>query len=193
MRRLVVGVVVAGFVLAGCGSSSSSSEPSTSRSVAPPTVASSPPVAVTAEPAGPNPSAAAVMVCADEAQKDIAQILGVTATRVTTPTWVDHVYSCQYVYPNAAITLSVKELSTVAETKAYFDQLGQTLGRRPGSLELGQGAFHSTNGSIVVRKDYKVLEVDVSQVPERFGKVDLTPDLVALNVGEIIMGCWVGA
>jgi hypothetical protein len=44
-----------------------------------------------------------------------------------------------------------------------------------------------------VRKDFKVLEVDVSQVPQRFGKVGLTPDLVALNVGEVIMGCWVGA
>ena len=148
---------------------------------------------VAAVPAGPNPSASAVMICAAEAQKDIAQGLGVTATRVTPPTWVDHVYSCQYVYPNGAITLSVKELSTVDETKAYFDQLGVTLGRRPGSVALGQGAFHSTNGSIVVRKDYKVLEIDVSQLPKRFGKFNLTPDLVALNVGEVVMGCWVGA
>jgi hypothetical protein len=150
-------------------------------------------VPVNAEPAGPNPSASAVMVCADEAQKDIAQILGVTATQVTQPTWIDHVYSCKYVYPNGAITVSVKELSTPAETKAYFDQMAQTVGRRPGSVPLGEGAFHTTNGSLVVRKDYKVLEVDVSQVPEHFGKVDLTPDLVALNVGEVIMGCWVGA
>lgn len=133
------------------------------------------------------------MVCSDEAQEDIADALGVTPTRVTTPTWVDHVYSCQYVYPNGVLTLSVKELSSAAETQTYFDERGATLDRLPESVVLGQGAFHTANGSFIVRKDYKVLEVDVSGLPKEFGKLGLPRDVVARNVGEVIMGCWVDA
>ena len=113
------------------------------------------------------------MICAEEAQKDIAQILGVTPTQVTPPTWVDHVYSCQYVYPNGVITLSVKELSSTPETKAYFDGLGAAQGRRPGTIELGDGAFHTTTAASSCARTYKVLDIDVSRVPARFGKEKL--------------------
>ncbi len=185
----IAGAVVAGVMLAGCGSSSSGSPPVKTAAV-PSTKA---PVPVAAEPAGPNPSRSAQMVCAEEAQKDIAQALGITPTQVTTPTWVDHVYSCQYVYPNAVITLSVKELSSAAETRAYFDGLGTALGRRSVSIELGDGAFRTRNGSVVARKDYKVLEIDVARVPAQFGRFDLPPARVALNVAATLIGCWTGA
>ena len=60
-------------------------------------------------PAGRLPSAISKQVCAGEAQKDIGETLGVTAV-VQTPTWVDHLYSCRYQYPNGSMVLSVKEL-----------------------------------------------------------------------------------
>jgi hypothetical protein len=205
MRRGVAGVVLAGVVLAavvlaavvlgGCGSSSTESEPAASKPgspTVPPTHESSA-TTVAPEPAGVDPSAASVMVCSDEAQEDIAAALGVKPTRVTAPTWADHVYSCRYEYPNGVLTLSVKELSSELETTGYFDERGTTLDRLPESVVLGQGAFHTTNGSFVVRKDYKVLEVDVSGLPKEFGKLGLARDVVARNVGEVIMGCWVDA
>ena len=34
---------------------------------------------------------------------------------------------------------------------------------------LGQGAFQTTNGSVVVRKDWKVLLVDDTGLPAQFG------------------------
>ena len=34
---------------------------------------------------------------------------------------------------------------------------------------LGQGAFQATDGSVVVRKDWKVLVVDTSGLPAEFG------------------------
>ena len=82
------------------------------------------------EVAEPTPSTSAKMVCQKEAREEIASSLGVTETRVTTPTWdeADHLYSCTYVYPKGTITLSVKEMSNEAETTAYFDGIAQKYG-----------------------------------------------------------------
>ncbi len=132
------------------------------------------------------------MVCEHEAQQDIAGVLGVKPTQVTTPTWADHVYSCSYVYPSGSFTLSVKELSGRPATTAYFKGLAATLGRRPEALPLGQGAFLTTDGSAVVRKDYKVLEVDASWLPAQFGKLALVPADVSASVASTVLGCWSG-
>ena len=141
-----------------------------------------------------RPSEIAKMVCASEAQDDIATNLGnVQPTTVTTPTWKDSVYSCLYVYPSGAVTLSVKELRNAAATTRYFEKLGDTLGRRPGKLALGDGAFTAKDGSVVVRKDFKVLNVDVSQLTGKLGTTPaLDPSLVALNVAATVLGCWTG-
>jgi hypothetical protein len=147
-----------------------------------------------AKPAGINPSAQAKMVCAPDAQSEISASLGVQAVQVTTPTWINHVYSCRYVYTNGAIVLSVKELPNASSTTRYFNELGKRLGRRPQPLLRGQGAFFTTNYSVIVRKDFKVLEVDSSRVPAQFGDptLALDPAQVALNVTATILKCWPG-
>ena len=176
-------IVVAGVMaLAACGSSSSSSTQTTSSTVE----------TVKARPAGPNPSKSAQMVCGDEAQKDLADSLGVKPTMVTTPTWVDHVYSCTYAYPNGSFTLSVKELDSAKQTTDYYNQVRTLLGHKSGNIPIGQGAFETTNGSLVARKDWKVLTVDVSKIPPRFGQPPITPTEVGLATASTIMGCWSG-
>jgi hypothetical protein len=170
--------VVLAATLGACGSSGGNAASSTT---------------TTWEPAGPNPSKSAQMICEKEAQDDIAASLGVKVVSVTTPTWVDHVYSCTYVYPNARITLSVKEMSTTPETTAYFDAQAKTLGRRSGTVAIGQGAFQTTVGDAVVRKDWKVLTVDISKVPATFGQPPETAPQVALSIAAAILGCWTGA
>lgn len=175
---LALGVLLA---LSACGSSSSSGS-------AVPTAQT-----VRAQPAGVNPSKSARMVCESEAQKDLAGALGVTPTLVTPPTWVDHVYSCSYVYPDGTLTLSVKELSSAAQTTRYFDQLGKELGRQVNDVGEGQGSFLTKNNSLVVRKEWKVLLVDVTKLPAEFGKPPYPLANIALGVGTIIMGCWTGA
>jgi hypothetical protein len=175
-RWSLVAATVAAVTLAGCGSSSSSQSAGTA--------------AVASKPAGRDPSVSSKMLCVRETQANLAQSLGVDPTQVTTPTWVDHTYTCRYVYANAALTLSVKELSSNAETARYYDGLAATLGRRPNRIALGQGAFLTTNGSLVVRKNYKVMDVDVSQLPGQFGTPPQVPSDVALSVGAIIMTCW---
>jgi hypothetical protein len=171
-------LVVCGLAIAGCGSSKPTSAPTT--------------VAPAGHPPGAEASASSKMVCSDEAQTDIAASLGVKAT-VGTPTWVDDVYSCKYVYPTGTITLSVKELANEAATTAAYTSFATELGRRPDVVTFGQGAFITTNGSVIVRKDFKVLDVDVSKIPEKFGSPPQDRSNVALSIAATVMSCWTGA
>jgi hypothetical protein len=147
-------------------------------------------VAAHAQPAGPNPSATARMICAHEAQDEVAGVLATKPTLVSTPTWADHLYSCDYVFPAGTVTLAVKELDDLRSTTAYFDSLASTLGRIPDTVHLGQGAFQTPTGSIVVRKDFKVLLVDVTRLPNGFGRPGLDPPGVASAIAITVLGCW---
>ncbi|HKH88312.1 MAG TPA: hypothetical protein VKA05_05795 [Acidimicrobiales bacterium] len=142
-------------------------------------------------PAGKNPSEISKMVCSPKAQQEIARILGVTA-HVETPTWVGHLYSCRYDYPSGSFVLSVKELSSWSETYGYFDGLGTTLGDKGALANLGQGAFTTSDGSVIVRKDWKVLTVNIAPLPAQFGKPPTSKADVAFTVADIILGCWDG-
>ena len=53
----------------------------------------------------PTPSAKARMICADEAQEDLAGVLAVRA-KVTTPTWRHRTYRCTYRYANGSFDIS---------------------------------------------------------------------------------------
>jgi hypothetical protein len=132
------------------------------------------------------------MVCAPEARAELGTAIGLEALTVTAPTWIDHVYSCTYRYPNGGITLSVKELPNLATTSSYYGALAQRLGKANALYGLGQGAFVAPNGDAVVRKDYKVMLVDVSTLPNQ-AAWPLTRKEVAETITTTIMGCWTGA
>ena len=146
-------------------------------------------------PAGPHPSAIAKQGCQSEAHREIDSALGEKAT-VSTPTWADHLYSCTYAYPTAqpagSYTVSVKELSSWDQTYAYFDGLATSRGRSRELEALGQGAFQTTDGSVVVRKDWKVLVVDSNGLPPQFGVPPTSAASVAVTVADVILGCWAG-
>ncbi len=175
--RASVGLLVVSLVLGACGGSGKSSSSGT------------------LEVAGPTPSASASMVCEKEAQTDIASAIGVEAVGVTKPTWdsTSHVLSCTYEYAHAAkFVLTVKELSSPQETSSFYNSEMLSLGRTK-TFEIADGAFRTTDGSLVVRKDYKVLVVDVSGLPARFGPSANDRATVAVNVATQIMSCWTGA
>jgi hypothetical protein len=142
-------------------------------------------------PAGSKPSEIAKMVCQPKVQREIAETLGVRAT-VTTPTWVDHEYSCVYRYPDGQFELTIKELSSWHQTLGYYADLGQQQGRSTTIPNLGQGAFQTDNGSTVVRKDWKILTVDISGLPAQFGKPPTSRGDVAVTVADLILACWAG-
>ncbi len=143
------------------------------------------------EPAGPTPSPLAVQVCSAEAQRDINLALGVTA-HVTTPSWIHRRYSCAYTYPSGSFTLSITELSSWAQTYAYYDGLARTLGRSRTLAGLGQAAFQAPNGDVVVRKDWKVLLTDVHGLPPEFAVPPDPPGAIAVTVADEILSCWAG-
>lgn len=131
------------------------------------------------------------MVCGREAQREIAETLGVRAS-VSKPTWVNHAYSCRYRYPDGSFVLTVKEMSSWPQTLAYFGGLGRVQGRTATIPNLGQGAYQTADGSAVVRKDWKILTVDISGLPAQFGKPPTTRADVAVTVADLILACWAG-
>jgi hypothetical protein len=137
------------------------------------------------------PAAATAMICRTEAIQEIASAVGVQAT-VSRPAWHDHLYSCTYKYPSGSMRLSVKELPDLPQTGAYFRQLQAGMGDKGAVQNLGQGAFRTANGSVVVRKDAKVLLVDVTGLPAQFGQPPTTAGNVALTVADVILACWSG-
>lgn len=143
------------------------------------------------KPAGRLPSEIAKMVCQAKAHGEIDAVLGQSSV-VVTPTWVDHLYSCTYRYSDGQLGLSIKELDSYPQTKGYFGQLGRQLGVTQSLGGLGQGAFQTHDGSVVVRKDYKVLLVDDSGLPPEFGQPATPRGSVAVTVADVILGCWAG-
>jgi hypothetical protein len=185
-RRAVVAVALMTSVAltAACGSSSPSSQASASQ---PATTTTEAP-----QPAGVHPSAISKMVCNSEAQREIAEALGLEAVKISTPTWVDHVYSCRYEYNTGVFSLSVKELSSWDQTLGYFHGLANQFGSTGSLSNLGQDAFSETDGSVVVRKDWKVLTVDITGLPDQFGVPPTSSGDIAVTVADVILGCWAG-
>jgi hypothetical protein len=142
-------------------------------------------------PAGRTPSTIATMICRPKARQEIASVLGQIAT-VSHPTWVNHLYSCQYSYPAGSMVLSVKELSSWAQTKSYFRTLAKQMGTSQVINGLGQAAVETTDGSIIVRKDWKVLLVNSAGLPPKFGQPLTSSQAVAQSVADVILGCWNG-
>jgi hypothetical protein len=102
-------------------------------------------------------------------------------------------YACRYDYPNGSFVVSVKELADDAQTTAYLDQLAARLGKLAPLDGIGQTAFFTGNGSVVARKDYKVLLVDTTGLPARFGRPPSPPAANSRTIATVIMGCWSGA
>ncbi len=165
-------VVAFVLVIAGCGSLS----PSGTR---------------TPLPAGPHPSTISRMICRPETETKLEGVVGVSAA-VSRPTWVQHLYSCDYRYANGTMVLSVKEVSSWRQTMAYFAMVAKTLGKVTNLPNLGQGAFQGHAGSVVVRKDWKILLVNVADLPNRFGSPPASANEVAASVAAAILSCWSG-
>jgi hypothetical protein len=142
-------------------------------------------------PAGRTPSAISKEVCSREAQKDMAETLGVKAV-VSKPTWVNHAYACQYRYATGSFALTVKELSSWPQTYAHYNALARQLGRVKNIRNLGQGSYQTKNGTVIVRKDWKILTVDISGLPTQFGDPPTSRSDVAVTVADVILACWAG-
>ena len=98
-------------------------------------------------------------------------------------------YACQYEYADGVISLSLKELPDAAATTKYFEGMAKDRGQPAGGISLGEGAF-ATPTELVMRKDFMVLDIDVSDLPARFGQPERSPSDVKLAVAQTLLGCW---
>ncbi len=177
-RRLLAGAVFVTAV-AACSSNGSGSASPASASVL--------------RPDPSTVSATTKMICAPELHAELLQAVGRTTVHALTPSWKNDVYSCTYEYSDGSFLLSVKQLPDAASTQLYFTHVAAQLGRVRQLDGLGQGAFTTRDDAVVVRKDQKVLVVDVRKLPARFGVPPDSRANVAITIAATIMGCWTGA
>ena len=192
--RLAGLVLSAVGVLAGCGTTSAPTAPATP--AAPAAAESPPPAAATRSPSPAavrkGPSVSARMVCAAEAQEEITQALGLALRRRATSVWAAPVYRCTYPLTAGPLVLSVRELADARDTTAYFAAARAAAEGSTDLPGLGEAAFATADGSVYVRKDFKVLKVDVNKLPTAVGKARISRADAAYLVAQLIMGCWTG-
>ncbi len=189
--RLAGLVLAAAAALAGCGTTTTAPAAQVAGAAAagdsaPATAAGSPSPA-----AAEGPSASARMICAPEAQEKITQALGLTLRRSVAPLWTAPVYRCTYPFTAGSLALSVREFVDASATTAYFTT-ARAAERSTELQGLGDAAFTTTDGSVYVRKDFKVLKVDVSRLPAAVGTASISRADAAFVVAQLIMGCWTG-
>ena len=137
-----------------------------------------------------GPSPASRMVCTGFVVQQLAGALGTDPTTPPTATWAQHLYSCTYAYAEGSMLLSVKELADGATAQAHFTGLRGSAGPVTTVNGLGEAAFTEADGSTVVLKDNTVLTVDVSHLPESFGKPPRTRPNVSVMAATTVMTCW---
>jgi hypothetical protein len=174
-RRVTIpilgGLVV--LALAACDSSSSTSSPTTS-------------TAAHEEEGSPR------VFCTERVENEIGTSLGVAPVRVTQPRRTKREYSCRYEFADGSMALSVIRYPTVAAAQAYTADAARTRGRRPEAPGLGEGleALVTTDGSMIVRDQRDVLEVDVAALPPEFGQPPQPRSVIALATAVTIIGHW---
>lgn len=178
-----VGLAALAVLLAGCGGQSAA--PSSA-----PTGPSLGPAVITALPDAPSPQAE--MVCAPEAQQDIQDLIGVVPTAVGPVQYANHTSTCRYAYPNGAFTLVVQDLPNDITTTKTYEALAGKLGKID-SIDLPDAeAFTTNDGSIVLRRDTKVMLVDVALLPGTFGSPPSPRADAARLIMKAVLNCWVG-
>jgi len=175
-------LAVLAALLAGCGGQAPPSVPQNAPQVGP--------AVVTALPDVPSPQAE--MVCQPEAQQDIQDIIGVVPTAVGPIQYANHTSTCRYAYSNGAFTLVVQDLPNDITTTRTYEALAGKLGRVE-KIDLPDAEAYTTNdGSIVLRRDTKVMLVDVTQLPGTFGNPPSPRGDAARLIMKAVLNCWVG-
>ena len=141
---------------------------------------------------GPTPSVSARMICRPATVEDLAEVIGESTVTRPTASWHRHRYTCIYRYPHGSMVLYVQALPTLSATVAYMKDIDRTQGDASPVPNTGQGSFTTLDGSVVSRKDNKVLVVDIAGLPAQFGHPPTSRHDVALTVTDIIFACWRG-
>lgn len=140
-------------------------------------------------PDAPSPQAA--MVCQPEAQQEVQDLIGVAPTKVGPIQYADHTSTCRYDYANGSFALVVQDLPNELVTTNTYEALADKLGRVDRIALPDADAFSTTNGSVVLRRDTKVMLVDVAQLPATFGEPPSKRTDAARLIMKAVLNCWV--
>lgn len=205
MKNLRIAAVLAAgaILLAGCASSHADTAPQASTSP-PPAGAMTPgmvmpggstmganPASTSATTAG-APSAAALMICAEETRSDITKVLALKGEPTSQSSWANKIYTCRYHLPMGTFVLSVKESADPESAKTYTEALRtQTVGTKE-LAGLTETAFGTPDGVVVLLKDNDTLRVDATGLPAQFGDQKQKRADFAYEIASDILGCWTG-
>ncbi len=174
---LLVGVLALGS-LAGCGTASTPAAPA---------AAMQSPMAVSSS----TPSATALMVCGADIRDKVRQVLALASPPATSDSFADGRYTCTYRLPMGPLVLSVQQSASSAAANRFFAAertrlAGDTL---PG---LGEAAFGTGNGTVLVVKDSETLTVNANGLPVVFGSQRQRRTDLAYEIASDVLGCWTG-
>lgn len=137
-----------------------------------------------------TPSPAAKMVCSDDIKSKVKQVLRLPADAPTHTSFVDHLYTCTYTLPEGPLVLSVHDSASKAAAAAYYTALRPTLGPTSGLPGLGEHAYGTSRGTVVVLKDSQTLVVDATGLPAVFGSQGQKRTDLAYEIASDVLGCW---
>jgi hypothetical protein len=90
------------------------------------------------------------------------------------------------------LELAVKESPDPVAATEYFEDQRAELGDTAPAPGLGERAFATPSGTVVVIKDAMTLTVDATGLPEVFGDNGQRRGAFAYEVASIVLGCWTG-
>lgn len=202
-KPLLACLALSALFLSGCSAASGSvGQGSTATGSAPPVAAAEPAHSgghhgsrqgtPDATPGGP--SDAARMVCGEQPMDRLTSILDLNSSPHTVNDWADSTFTCIYHLQDGDLEISVREASSQASARTYFDAM-QALAKNATTIEglanLGFPAYETADGSAVFQKDNFVLHVDASDLPPTLGPDSITRNALAYQLSTTILACWV--
>lgn len=173
-----LGAAVAGLLLAGCADS---------RAAAPP--AGSVTGQLTSSAA--KPTAAALMICGDDIRGKVRQALALSTPPTATDGFRNGRYTCSYRLPAGPLVLAVQQSPNRSTASRYY--AGQQIALRGDDFAgLGDAAFGTGTGTVVVVKDDATLIVDATGLPAVFGPQQQRRTDLAYEIASDVLGCWTG-
>jgi hypothetical protein len=142
--------------------------------------------------AAATPSATALMVCSDDIKTQVTQVLKLASTPATRSTFGHGLYTCTYTLPYGPLLLSVQQSTTNATAATYFTTLRPTLGTTDTLPGLGEKAYGTPTGTVVVIKDNMTLTVNATHLPAVFGTNGQKRTDLAYEIASDVLGCWTG-
>jgi hypothetical protein len=90
------------------------------------------------------------------------------------------------------MSLQVTILAGADQARATFDaDRSRMLGAQP-LAGLGERAYGTEDGTVLVLKDSQILVVDTTRLPQEFGANGQRRGDLAYEVASDVLGCWTG-